>query len=62
MEENMVYIKKTQENYRQEDITKMKEIFKHLLNELYHQPLENPLEIKRKLETMIGCVDIWMGL
>jgi len=58
----MVYVKKDVENYRQENIEKIKSVYKHLLNELYHQPIEDPQKIKNKLELMKSCVEIWSRL
>jgi len=58
----MVYIKKEKEDYRRDNIEKLKEVYKHLLNELYHQPIENPQQILSKLEIMESCVKIWSKL
>jgi len=58
----MVYVKKDTEDYRRDNIQKMKAVYTHLLNELFHQPMEDPQAILAKLEIMQSCVKIWIRL
>jgi len=58
----MVYVKKDVEDYRRDNIQKMKAVYTHLLNELFHQPMGDPQAILDKLEIMESCVKIWVKL